>query len=110
MCNYSLYTGIFPDRPKLEVLKPLHKKETKLVLQIQGMFHYYLPSEVFQKVIYDSHHLHTNNIPVTEQCGFRKDISTENPAFRLTDSVFKSANQKCMLEEFTVTYKKVFDF
>jgi len=41
-----------------------------------------------------SQHLHTNNIPVTEQYGFRKDISTEDVAFRLTDNTFKSINQK----------------
>jgi hypothetical protein len=49
-----------------------------------------------------SQHLHTNNIPVTEHYGFKKGISTENVAFRLTDSAFKSINQKCMLEEFSV--------
>ena len=37
-----------------------------------------------------SYHLHTNNILVTEEYGFRKGVSTENPALRLTDSVFKS--------------------
>jgi hypothetical protein len=31
---------------------------------------------------------------VTEQYSFRKGISTEDAAFRLTDSVFKSINQK----------------
>jgi len=36
----------------------------------------------------------TNNILVTEQCGFRKGISTEDAAFRLTDSVYKSINKK----------------
>jgi len=39
-------------------------------------------------------HLRTNNILVREQYGFRKGISTENVAFRLTDRVFKSINQK----------------
>jgi len=40
-------------------------------------------------------HLHTNNILVTaEQYYFRKGISSEDAAFRLTDSVFKSVNKK----------------
>jgi hypothetical protein len=38
--------------------------------------------------------LHINNVLVTEQYSFRKGISTENAAFRPTDSVFKSINQK----------------
>jgi len=45
-----------------------------------------------------SHHLHTNNILVTEQYGFRKGASTDIPALRLTDSVFKSTNQKMNFE------------
>jgi len=39
-----------------------------------------------------SHHLCTNNILVTEQYSFSKGISTEDTAFILTDSVFKSIN------------------
>jgi hypothetical protein len=41
-----------------------------------------------------SHYLQTNNILVPEQFGFRKGISTENATFNLTDSIFKSINQK----------------
>jgi len=39
-------------------------------------------------------HLHTNYIMVTEQYGFVKGISTEDVAFRLTDSYSNLANQK----------------
>jgi hypothetical protein len=45
-----------------------------------------------------SQHLHTNNIPVTEQYGFRKGISTKYVAFRLTDNTFNSINQKMQVE------------
>jgi hypothetical protein len=38
--------------------------------------------------------LYSNNILVPEQLAFRKGKSTEDAAFRLTDSVFKSLNQK----------------
>jgi hypothetical protein len=41
-----------------------------------------------------SHHLYTNNILVPEQHAFRKGMSTEDAAFKLTDSVFRSLNQK----------------
>jgi len=48
--------------------------------------------KVFDKALHSrwSQHLHTNNILVTEERGFGKGMSTENAAFRLTDSVFKS--------------------
>ena len=41
-----------------------------------------------------SQHLHANNMLVILQYGFRKGMSTEDAAFRLTDSLFKSINQK----------------
>jgi hypothetical protein len=53
-------------------------------------------STVLEKVMHDRlrHYFHTNNILVPEQFGFRKGISTEMAAFKLTDSVFKYINQK----------------
>jgi len=52
-------------------------------------------SKVFEKVVLSilSQHLRTNNILITEQYGVRKGISTENAAFRITDSVLKFINQ-----------------
>jgi hypothetical protein len=38
--------------------------------------------------------MHTNNILVPKQFGFRHGKSTENAAFKLTDSILKSVNQK----------------
>jgi len=49
-----------------------------------------------------SQDMHTNNIPVTEQYGFKKDA-----AFRLTDSVCKYINQKHMVEEFSVIWHRL---
>jgi hypothetical protein len=43
--------------------------------------------------------MHTNNISIPEQFGFRQGSPTENAAFKLTDSVFKSINQKMHVGE-----------
>jgi hypothetical protein len=53
-------------------------------------------SKILEKVIYNmlSHYLQTNNILVPEQFGFRNGISTENAAFKLTDSVLTSLDQQ----------------
>jgi hypothetical protein len=53
-------------------------------------------SKVFEKAMHSrlSHHLYTNNILVPQQLAFRKGMSTEDAAFKLTDSVFRSLNQK----------------
>ena len=52
-------------------------------------------------------HLYTNNILVPEQYTFRKGMSTDDAAFRLTDSVLKSLNQSYVLEEFFVIYQRL---
>ena len=41
-----------------------------------------------------SQDLHANNMLVILQYGFRKGVSTEDAAFRLTDSLFISIKQK----------------
>jgi hypothetical protein len=38
--------------------------------------------------------MHTNNILVPEQFGFRKGLSAEIAAFKLTDNILKAINQK----------------
>lgn len=45
-------------------------------------------SNVFENVMYNrlSHNMHTNNILVPEQFSNRKELSTENAAFRLADN------------------------
>jgi hypothetical protein len=54
-----------------------------------------------------SHHK-TNIILVPEQFGFRKDMSTEDAAFKLTYNVLKPTNKKkCMLEEYSVILQKL---
>ena len=57
-----------------------------------------------------SRDLHTSNILVTERDGFRNGISTENPAFRLTGSVFKSINKKMHVGGIFCDLAKAVDF
>jgi hypothetical protein len=79
------------------VVKPLYKKGDKISktnyrpISLLTTF-----SKVFEKIMYSglSHHMQTNNILVPEQFGFRKGKSTEDAAFKLTDNVLKSINQK----------------
>jgi len=41
ICNKSIETGVFPDRLKYAIVKPLYKMVTGLVYQITGLFLYY---------------------------------------------------------------------
>jgi hypothetical protein len=67
--NHSLYTWVFPDHPKISVVKLLFKKVDKT-----SMTNYRLISlltfffKVLEKVMYNrlSYHMHTNNILVPE--------------------------------------------
>jgi hypothetical protein len=53
--------------------------------------------------------MHTNNILVPEQYGFRQGSFKENAMFKLTDSVFKSINQKMHGGGIVFNLVKVFD-
>jgi hypothetical protein len=67
------------------------KRKTKLVCQIIGLFLY----EPFLSGIWERYAWQIEppaackNILVAEQHGFRKGMTTDNAAFRLTDGVFK---------------------
>jgi hypothetical protein len=59
-------------------------------------------SMVFETAMYHrlNHHLQVHNILVSEQYGFRKGMSADNAACKLTDSILKDWNKKCTLEEY----------
>ena len=63
--NYSLLTGIFPDRLKITVVKPLHKKGDKYNISNYRPISL-LPtfSKIFEKAMYGrlNQYLYTNNI------------------------------------------------
>jgi len=106
---YSLHTGIFPDRLKIAVVKPLHKKGDKFTISN------YRPislsptlAKIFEKAMYNrlSQHLQISNILAPEQYAFRKGMSTENAAFRLT-VYLNLLTKSSMVEEYFVTYQRL---
>jgi hypothetical protein len=56
-----------------------------------------------------SYHIHTNNILITEQFVFRQSKSTDNAAFKLTNCVLKSINQKMRVGVIFCDLAKAFD-
>jgi hypothetical protein len=68
-------------------------------------------SKVLEKFMYSriNQHMHCNNILVPEQYGFRKGISTEDSAFKLTDSVLKYIDQKKHVGGIFYDLAKAFD-
>ena len=68
-------------------------------------------SKIFEKVMYKllDNHLNANNILVPEQFGFRKNISTNNATFRLTDTILNSLNEKLHIGGIFCDVAKAFD-
>jgi len=68
-------------------------------------------TKIYEKAMYSrlSQNLQTNNILAPEQYAFRNGMSTEDAAFRLTDSVLKSLNQKLYVGGIFCDLSKAFD-
>ena len=84
---YSLQTRIFPDSLRIAVVKPLHKKGDKFnISNYRPISPLPTFAEIVEKAMYSrlSRHLQINNIQAPEQYAFRKGMSNEDAAFRLT--------------------------
>jgi hypothetical protein len=93
ICNMSTMTGVFPDRLKYAVIKPLYKEGDKVDMEK------YRPismlsafSKVLEKTMYHrlNQHLQVNNILIQEQFGFWKDLSTDHAAFSPTNRILQA--------------------
>ena len=47
--NLSINKGIFPDKMKIAIIKPIHKKKVKTILKITDPYHYYLKYQKYLK-------------------------------------------------------------
>jgi hypothetical protein len=106
---HPLYTGVFPNSLKISIVGPLFRIGDKIsMINYRPISLSTVSSKVMEKVICNrlSHHMHTNNILVPEQFGFRQEKSTGNAASKLTNSVFKSINQKNACWGNTVWFSK----
>jgi hypothetical protein len=68
-------------------------------------------SKVIETTLYHrlNHHLQLNNILVAEKYGFRKGLSTKNPAYMLVDSVLRAWNSKFHVGGIFCDLAKAFD-
>jgi hypothetical protein len=91
ICNASLAQGIFPDRLKYAVIKPIFKAGDKYEpinyrpISLLSSF-----SKVFERLIYNRlyEHIRHNNILDENQFGFRPN-STEKASFKFIDEILK---------------------
>jgi hypothetical protein len=112
ICNAVLSTGVFPDRLKYAIVKPIYKKGGKQdISNYRPISLLTSISKVFEKIIYDRlyAHLERNNILVQEQSGFRKHHSTEQAAFSLINSILTAMNNKQVVGGIFCDLHKAFD-
>ena len=97
ICNKVILTGIFPDRLKFSIVKPVFKKGDKMYLtnyrpiSILTSF-----SKVFEKALYRrlTDYFDTNKLLVTNQYGFQKGQTTDDAIFKLINEILESLNNK----------------
>ena len=97
ICNISLSSGVFPEKLKYAVIKPVYKKEDKLLttnyrpISLLTSF-----SKIFEKLIYSRlyKHICTNNILVKEQYEFRINSSAEAASYNVINEILKAMNNR----------------
>jgi hypothetical protein len=103
-------SGVFPDRLKYSIVKPVHKKESRRnpanyrPISLLTSF-----SKVLDKALYYrlTEHLSNNNLLVGNQFGFRK--ATDDAIFKLINEILKTLNNKMKVGSVFCDLEKAFD-
>jgi len=112
ICNKSILSGIFPDRMKFSIIKPIHKKGNKMnstnyrPISLLTSF-----LKVFKKTlrIRLTEHFNTNKLLVRNQFGFRKGTATEDATFKLTNEILNALNNKATAGSIFCDLEKAFN-
>jgi hypothetical protein len=104
--------GVYPDRLKYAVIKPIFKKGDKTII------HNYRPisiitgfAKVFEMVIYRrlNDHITMHKILFPQQFGFQKGLSTEDAIYKLTNVILTAWNRKECAVDIFCDIAKAFD-
>jgi len=112
VCNKILAQGIYPERLKFSLIKPIYKNGDKSSpsnyrpISLLPVF-----SKIFEKVICNRliDHLHNNVILNMHQYGFRSEKSTKNASYVLLNEILTALNNKQMVEGIFCDLHKAFD-
>jgi hypothetical protein len=112
ICNAVLSTGVFPDRLKYAIVKPIFKKGNKQEISNYRPISLLTSfSKIIGKLICARLHAHIdmNNILIQEQYGFRTHSSTEQAAFTLISSILTAMNNSKIDGGIFCDLQKAFD-
>ena len=110
--NTALKTGVFPERLKYAIVKPILKKgDPTSISSYRPISLLSVFSKVFEKLIYVriQKHLIINDVLNPHQFGFRANYSTEYAMFTFTNAVLEALNNKQMVGGVFCDLKKAFD-
>ena len=110
--NKILILGVFPDRMKYSVIKPLHKKgSTKELGNYRPISLFTAFSKVLEKLIYKRlySYLDKNRILSKDQFGFRKTLSTSSATDVLMNSILSAFDNKKYVGGLFCDIRKAFD-
>jgi hypothetical protein len=107
-----LAQGIFPERLKFSLIKPICKSGDKSSpsnyrpISLLPVF-----SNIFEKVLHQrlTDHLNNNAILNKHQYGFRSEVSTESASFILLIEILTALNNKQMVGGIFCDLHKAFD-
>jgi hypothetical protein len=96
-----LFWGVFPDRLKYVIIKPLHKngdrcdvskyRPISLLISFSKIFKTLMQRRILK-------YLTKYNILSTEQYGFRLGLRTDNATYKLTTEILNAMNNKLLVE------------
>jgi hypothetical protein len=112
ICNSVLSSGVFPDRLKYAIFKPIFKNGSRddisnyRPISILTSF-----SKIFKKLMFNRlyNHFESNGILAQEEFGFRLSHSTEQAAFCLINRVLLALNDKQLAGGIFCDLQKAFD-
>ena len=109
--NRTLFIGVFPDRLKYAIVRPLFKKGNKndisnyRPISILTSF-----LKIFEKVMQTRvlNHLTDHNILSNEQYGFRTKLKSDNATYQLTNKILNALNSKLLIGGILCNFEKAF--
>jgi len=112
ICNKSISTGIYPERLKFSIIKPLFKKGVRTSLSNYRPISLLTTfSKVIEKALYNRliGHLNINSLLNPQQFGFRRNLSTDNAIFNLTHEILKALNSKMIVGSIFFDLEEAFE-
>jgi hypothetical protein len=106
-----LFWGVFPDRLKYAIIKPLHKNDRCEVSNYRSVSLITSFSKIFETVIQRMilKHLTNYNILSTEQYDFRLGLRTDNATYKITTEILNAMNIKLLVGGILCDLEKAFD-